>query len=170
MAMRRAWPPDRPRTGFADHGVEPFGHRHDLIQDVGVAECGAKLGFSGVGAGKQQVFADAGVEQMGLLRHHGTEAAHRLPAQVPQRHPADLDRPLLEIPEAEQDIEQARLARAGLADHTKAAAFGNREADTVERPRLGLGVAHFEVADPHVELGGWVRFAAGLADRPGWCR
>src|ERR1700693_98661 len=84
--------------------------------------------------------------------------------QLAQRHPTDLDRSLLKIPEAEQNIEQAGFARTGLADHSQAAAFRNHEADTVERPSLTLIVAHLQVAHPQVELRGWRRLKAGLGD------
>src|SRR5579859_5442936 len=102
---------------------------------------------------------------MGLLRHRGREAAHRLPAQVSHRNPADLDGTFLVVPEPQQDIDETRLARAARPDDGERAALWDREADAVERPGLVRRIAHSKIADLHVESLWRRRLYDRIADR-----
>ena len=123
VAQHRAGDGEQPLLPLADvaavlrdHGVVPGGETEDGIVDArglgGAHNVVHRRALAAVG----DVFKHRALEHPRLLQHHGVTAAQRV-----ARHAADLaavheDMPGIHIIEAHQQVDERRLARAGVAD------------------------------------------------------
>ena len=95
------------------------------------------LVLAGVGAAVADVVADRAVEERGVLGHHADLLAERLLGDRGDVLAVDQDAPALEVVEAEEQVDERRLARAGAADDADLLARPDRRARSPRsrRPR-----------------------------------
>src|SRR5216684_2929270 len=116
------------------------------------------LGLGRLRAAVADVFADRAVQQRGILRDHGDLRAQALLGDGGNVLPIDQDAAALEVEEAQQQVDQRRLAGAGAADQPDLLArpHGQREAvdDGIRAQtpafagRCGAAVAEAHVLEP----------------------
>ena len=104
--------------------VAKIGHEAVSMGHVGGDD---HLVFAGLGPAVADVLQNRAVQQRGILGHHAD-----LGAQALLRHPSDVlavdqDAPGLQIVEAQQQVDQGRLARAGAAHETHLLARWHRQ-------------------------------------------
>ena len=112
------------------------------------------LGVGRVGPAVADVVADRAVQQRGVLRHHRDLRAQALLRDARDVLPVDQDAAALEVEEAQQQVDQRRLAGAGAADQPDLLArlHGQGQAvDDGERARQSVARSCLAaVAEAHV--------------------
>src|SRR5699024_10804092 len=103
------------QAALADGGVVAIGEAADERVGVGAARGVLDLGVGGVGAAVGDVFADGAGEERRVLEHHADRVAQGVHVDVADIGAAHLQRAVGGLVEAEQEIDQRRLAAAGFA-------------------------------------------------------
>ena len=93
---------------------------------------GFDLLLAGPRPGDEQVVAQAGVEQVGVLRDHTNQAAQVACPETAQVMPGELDFSLLVIPQAQQQLYQRGFAGAAGPYHRQMRAGRQVEAQVVQ--------------------------------------
>ena len=75
------------------------------------------------------------MQERGVLRHHADRRAQALLRDVADVLAVDADAALLELVEAQQQVDERRLARARAADEADALARADHEVEVVEHAR-----------------------------------
>jgi hypothetical protein len=83
---------------------------------LGAAGGGDHLGLGGVGAAVEDVVAHRAVQQRGVLRHHADVRAQAVLRDLGDVLAVDQQPARLDVVEAQQQVDERRLARARAAD------------------------------------------------------
>ena len=143
------------RAALADHRLVAVRQRLDEVVRIGGAGGGDEVGLAGIGAAEAQVLLDRAVEQIGVLRHHRDQPAHRFRIERAQVLAADADRAALRIVQPQQQADDGGFAGAAGADDADALAGGDVEGEAPMRraPAAGIGeVDRFECDAPFPTL------------------
>ena len=88
------------------------------------------------------------MQQRGILRHHGDMGAQALLGDAGDVLAIDQDAPALQLEEAQQHVDQGRLAGARLADQPDPLARRDREIDVLQHAaRRAIAETHVLEAD-----------------------
>ncbi len=97
------------------------------------------------------VVGDGAVQQRGILGHHGDMGAQALLRRLGDVLAVDQDPPRLYLVEAQQDVDEGRLAGAGGADEAEALARRDVEIDAMQHA-AGGAVAEAHILEAHGAL------------------
>ncbi len=115
----------------------PIFERLDEFQGMGAHRRRAHLLFVRLRPAVADVVADRAVQERGVLSHHGDVGAQALLGHQRNVLPVDQDPAFLRLEEPEQQVDQGRLAGAGLADQADALAGLDLEVDAMDHAALG---------------------------------
>ncbi len=122
--------------------VQPLGHLHHKIADMGGIQ-GRHQGFLGhVFAPKQHVFAQGLVKQHGILRHHGKQIAQVFQRQISGLHAANGHAALAWIDKAGQHVENGGFTRARGPDNCGGLTGLGGEARAIQNLALAIREMH----------------------------
>ena len=130
---------------FADEGVEPVGKRVGPRVEAYAGECTPEVGVRSVRSGDEEIGADAGVEDVGVLAGERERRAHVLLPVVAgvvagDRHPASF-----RVEEPQQQGRDRRLARSARPDQGDVPAGSQDEVDAAEGGLVSAAVARGHV-------------------------
>ncbi len=91
---------------------------------------------AGIGPAVEDVVADRAVQQRGVLRHQADLAAQRILRDVGDVLPVDEDAAALDVVEAQQQVDQRRLAGARAADQPDLLAGRDGQRQILDDPAL----------------------------------
>ena len=88
------------------------------------------------------VFHDRVVKEHHVLKYHGVVRQQHFRVHGPDIHAADLDRALVDVPQAGRQSRAGTLAGAGGANQSRDLAFPGRKAHATEHLRVVVREAH----------------------------
>ena len=121
------------------------------------------------GAAVADIVADRTVQKRGVLRHHRDLRAQRILRDAGNVLAVDEDAAALEIEEAQEQVNQRRLASAGSSDEADLLAGPHRKAQVVNQPVLAP-IAEAHILEAHLAARhrhGLGMRTVGQAERPG---
>ena len=132
---------------LADLGVVALRQLLDEVVDLGELARQHHLGEAGIGVGGDQVLVDRPREQARFLRHDAEGLAQLVGGKVAQVAAVDADRALARLVEAEHQLGERALARAGGAGEHREPARRERQAQVAVQPGVLARVAEREIGD-----------------------
>ena len=130
--------------------VQPVGQgRHqvgDLSGGQGLPQFGLSRGF----LGQQQVVADRGMHQIGLLRDHPDDGGQGLGRQVPQVDTVDRDPSDRRIVQPREQTGDARLARSCRTHQRQGRSGRDGQRESADSGSQAPGIRHGDVLEPDV--------------------
>src|SRR6185369_10506398 len=134
-------------AALADHRVEAaVGARQQAVAG-GLLEHLQALGVARSRIDEEEVLADRAGEELGVLGHEADLRPQLLEVEVGARDAVVEDASMVRRVEADEELDQRRLARARGADEGERLATAGREADTGERRRRGGLVGEADVLE-----------------------
>ena len=141
-------------AALAQHGLVAVLEIDDVVAHIGQRGGAVNLFLRGIVNAEADVVGDGVREQKVILRHVGAGAAHRVDGQAVHVLAVDEEGAVGHIISAQQQVDQCRFARAGLAHDAHAFAGGDREADIPQHVVLAVRVAEGQMAELNAALGG----------------
>ncbi len=126
-------------AALAHRGVEPLGQRLDEVPGLGGARRLDDLGLGGVRLAVGDVVAHRALEQVDVLADQADGPAQRGQLELADRLAIDADLARRGIVEAQQQLDQGRLARAGGADQCQGMPRRHGQLDALD-PSPGIAV------------------------------
>ena len=132
---------------FLDVGLVAVRHALDEFLGAGEARRMHRVRQRQARAAGNDVVADRAAEQEVVLQHHAEALAQMPQVDLAQIGAVDLQEAAVVAVDALQQAGDGGLAGAAAADDAEHGAGGNREADPVERRRLGAGIGEGDVLE-----------------------
>ena len=143
-------------AALADVGVEPgatlgIGKLGDELVGAGLANRFPEFLVAGAGAAVEQVVADRTVQQRGVLGDHADVGAQAFLAQRGDVLSVDQDAPALQVVQAQEQVDQGRLARARRPDQADLLAGADLQVEPGD-DSAALSVVEVDVLEAHLAV------------------
>ena len=134
---------------------------------AGLAYCLPELVVAGIGFAVAQVVTDRTVQQGGVLGHHADVGAQAFLSHRGDVLIVDQDASAFQVVQAQQQVDQGRLAGAGRADQTDFLARCNGDVQAADHAAL-LAIVEVDVLETHTALRHLQRFGICAVEHLAW--
>ncbi len=118
-------------SAFAYKSIVTLGQADDEVMQFGLLTGFFEVGLGGPGTGQQEIFTQAGVEEIGILTYHTKHAAHIGLGILAQFVSIKQNLAFGVIPKAQQQVGKGGFARAAGTNDGNFAPGGQAEGDIV---------------------------------------